>query len=169
MRGEDLIRRTLLGLWLILLAISVVVAALSFLRSDRVYWRSGRTAGFASWGSGRVAIRGTTHDRFTWLDHGFTWRPGGWSESWPQLSDLAYFRISTMWIPYVAAPAWAPIVLLATSAWLFSRPLHRARRRERHRHGLCIQCGYDLTGNESGVWPECGTKTEKPPVQPDPS
>lgn len=25
------------------------------------------------------------------------------------------------------------------------------------RHGLCIACGYDLRGNESGVCPECGT------------
>ncbi len=27
--------------------------------------------------------------------------------------------------------------------------------------GRCQQCGYDLTGNESGVCPECGTKTEQ--------
>ncbi len=30
------------------------------------------------------------------------------------------------------------------------------RRRRRRRAGLCIKCGYDLTGNESGVCPECG-------------
>jgi hypothetical protein len=30
----------------------------------------------------------------------------------------------------------------------------RARRRAR---GHCAVCGYDLTGNESGVCPECGT------------
>jgi hypothetical protein len=31
------------------------------------------------------------------------------------------------------------------------------RRWERRRRGLCINCGYNLTGNESGVCPECGT------------
>lgn len=33
-------------------------------------------------------------------------------------------------------------------------------RRER---GLCFRCGYDLTGNVSGVCPECGTPTPQPP------
>jgi hypothetical protein len=32
-------------------------------------------------------------------------------------------------------------------------PLRRWRRR---RKGLCTACAYDLTGNESGVCPECG-------------
>lgn len=30
------------------------------------------------------------------------------------------------------------------------------RRRLRLRRGLCIKCGYDLTGNVSGACPECG-------------
>lgn len=34
----------------------------------------------------------------------------------------------------------------------------RRRRNLRRRHGLCIHCAYDLTGNVSGVCPECGTK-----------
>ena len=28
----------------------------------------------------------------------------------------------------------------------------------RRRKGLCLKCGYNLTGNVSGVCPECGTK-----------
>ena len=32
------------------------------------------------------------------------------------------------------------------------------RRWWRRRKGLCIKCGYNLTGNESGVCPECGTE-----------
>jgi len=47
-------------------------------------------------------------------------------------------------------------VLAAYPTIAFIRgPLRRYRRRRR---GLCITCGYDLTGNESGVCPECGTK-----------
>ncbi|MCP4249914.1 MAG: hypothetical protein GY778_22960 [bacterium] len=30
------------------------------------------------------------------------------------------------------------------------------RRWRRRRRGLCLPCGYDLTGNVSGVCPECG-------------
>jgi hypothetical protein len=32
------------------------------------------------------------------------------------------------------------------------------RLRAKRRHGLCKRCGYDLTGNVSGVCPECGSR-----------
>jgi hypothetical protein len=55
----------------------------------------------------------------------------------------------------VILPCW--IVLTAALIFpltLFYRgPLRRARRRA---NGCCRWCGYDLTGNESGVCPECG-------------
>ena len=41
-----------------------------------------------------------------------------------------------------------PVVALA-----LRRPLRRRRRRRR---GLCVGCGYNLTGNVSRVCPECG-------------
>ena len=50
---------------------------------------------------------------------------------------------------------WLPLdcVTLLTIV-LFNR--NRARRIE----GVCRKCDYDLTGNESGVCPECGTPVE---------
>ena len=56
----------------------------------------------------------------------------------------------------VSIDGWAAAALLMIYPTLaFIRgPLRRWRRR---RKGLCIKCGYDLTGNESGVCPECGT------------
>ena len=36
-------------------------------------------------------------------------------------------------------------------------PLRRRRRRKR---GLCLSCGYNLTGNTSGVCPECAGKVQ---------
>ncbi len=50
---------------------------------------------------------------------------------------------------------WVIACLLATyPAVTFMRgPLRRRRRRKR---GLCVGCGYDLTGNITGVCPECG-------------
>ncbi len=55
------------------------------------------------------------------------------------------------------------ITVIACLAWLglpfVSRRLKRGIRRKR---GLCLKCGYDLTGNESesGVCPECGNEAK---------
>jgi len=35
-----------------------------------------------------------------------------------------------------------------------------SRRRSRIRRGLCVNCEYDLTGNQSGICPECGRNVE---------
>ncbi|MCP4250265.1 MAG: hypothetical protein GY778_24745 [bacterium] len=51
---------------------------------------------------------------------------------------------------------WAPAVGLAVYPVVFIICTPIRRRRFRRAHGLCIYCGYDLTGNESGVCPECG-------------
>lgn len=58
-------------------------------------------------------------------------------------------------------PLWCPMALFVPyPAIAFIRgPLRRWRRR---RKGLCLACGYDLTGNMSGVCPECGTQIKKP-------
>ena len=53
-------------------------------------------------------------------------------------------------------PLWIPLILLAIPTYI----LWRRDRRKPER--CCRQCGYDLTGNESGVCPECGTKIEQP-------
>lgn len=65
-----------------------------------------------------------------------------------------------IWAPWLICP---PIPLRSTSvlfavvagylaAWPY---LCRYRRRKR---GLCVKCGYDLTGNTSGKCPECGSE-----------
>jgi hypothetical protein len=60
----------------------------------------------------------------------------------------------------LVVPIWMLSSLLAVyPAIAFIRgPLRRHRRR---RKGLCLKCGYDLTGNVSGVCPECGTERER--------
>jgi hypothetical protein len=63
----------------------------------------------------------------------------------------------------VFLPLWIPAVLASCAAVFF----HRKSRRERD--GRCRKCDYDLTGNISGVCPECGTPvppgvTDKAPV-----
>ena len=53
-------------------------------------------------------------------------------------------------------------VLIIPSPWLILPPailcLWVAYRRRHYRGGICQECAYDLTGNVSGVCPECGTK-----------
>ena len=55
---------------------------------------------------------------------------------------------------------WVPFALFSTYPFIaFIRgPLRRWRRRRR---GLCLKCGYDLTGNVTGICPECGASGER--------
>jgi hypothetical protein len=56
-------------------------------------------------------------------------------------------------------PLWVPFVLCVVVAVL-------AHRRARGpKPGTCIKCGYNLSGNESGVCPECGSKFKLTVVQ----
>ncbi len=82
---------------------------------------------------------------------------------WPLIKDR-----SPRFIPWMyqtpssmlaSVPLYAVIILFATYPTIaFIRgPLRRWRRR---RKGLCVNCDYNLTGNVSGVCPECGTKIE---------
>lgn len=59
----------------------------------------------------------------------------------------------------VSVPLWMIAILLAIypSIAFIRGPLRRRRRRQR---GLCLNCAYDLTGNISGVCPECGVSTD---------
>jgi hypothetical protein len=57
-------------------------------------------------------------------------------------------------------PLWAPA--LACLAILCVGPLGRAiRGRRRRLRGRCESCNYDLTGNMSGVCPECGVAIKR--------
>jgi len=62
-----------------------------------------------------------------------------------------------LWI--VRSPIWFPTVIVVASWVAFELVSRRNKRRSRKKRGLCVNCGYDLTGNESGVCPECGTTT----------
>jgi hypothetical protein len=47
-------------------------------------------------------------------------------------------------------------VIVTTAALPLVRLRRASARRRRAGAGRCGACGYDLTGNESGVCPECG-------------
>lgn len=61
---------------------------------------------------------------------------------------------------------WFMVAILgAYPTFVLARLLCR-RWRQRHKPNECKTCGYDLTGNESGVCPECGMTIPKNRVPP---
>jgi len=72
------------------------------------------------------------------------------------LADRRHDRGSYGRFVRIGSPFWIPFLVFGIyPAIAFVRgPLRRWHRR---RKGLCVKCGYDLTGNISGVCPECGT------------
>jgi len=51
---------------------------------------------------------------------------------------------------------WWPLGLFVVLTMILVYTAHPLRRRRWQREGRCLSCGYDLTGNVSGVCPECG-------------
>ena len=74
------------------------------------------------------------------------WWPVGW----------IYFDPG-MWL-FVGA-FWFPTLLLALPLAISASPW--ARRRRRAKQGLCIRCGYDLSGTDHTLCPECGKEIRK--------
>ena len=61
---------------------------------------------------------------------------------------------------FIIVPHW--MVLVPLSALPALRGAMAIRSRRRKTAGLCAQCGYDLTGNVTGVCSECGTLLPEP-------
>ncbi len=84
-------------------------------------------------------------DGFQWLGTWGSvpeWRWGEW------MLDRTSFTF--------AFPLWFPFLLIALPTGYLFWTDHRRRMRA----GCCEGCGYDLTGNKSGMCPECGMMTE---------
>jgi len=88
----------------------------------------------AKWSWGSLSMRSRWVSRWTWWCRPFYYKVQGGSRSLTIIIPL--------WIPVLATLI--PTALL----WYRDRPPP----------GHCRKCGYDLTGNESGVCPECGTE-----------
>jgi len=80
-----------------------------------------------------------------------------------------YFGVYFTWlddhIPRVIRPvlfALGSVICGVLGYALLRKRLRRGLRRELRAEGvmLCIPCGYDLQGNQSGVCPECGKAVE---------
>ena len=82
----------------------------------------------------------------------WNWSHDGWSRGWDNLRVLPYLYTGAPFIIFV--PLWIPFALvLALTIHLWERDRPKPR-------GHCVHCGYNLTGNVSGVCPECGNAVE---------
>ena len=70
------------------------------------------------------------------------------------VSTVVLLRVGVPWP--VAVPVPIGLAMLAWFRW--DRPFEV--RQEWKAKGLCVGCGYDLTGNVSGVCPECGQASD---------
>jgi hypothetical protein len=107
---------------------------------------TGATVTFAPWpdimvSGGRIPVAVVTGVTF---DQGLTVRRKRdkflWSPDWRQFFSLNLLIV----------PLWIPLLIVATpTAWLWWRD-------RRVPPGHCRRCRYDLTGNTTGICPECG-------------
>ena len=81
--------------------------------------------------------------------------PPAWHLSW-QISLRPQVHRNETWI---ILPTWAAIAFVFLPTALIWRYDLRQRR---PKPGHCLGCGYDLTGNQSGLCPECGTSVSSP-------
>jgi hypothetical protein len=114
-----------------------------------VSWASRWPSRVVSVGGGKIQvlwILGGAH-----LSHGSTWAVGrlptpgiGW---YPAIRK----NPAAGFLTWVAIPLWIPLVVVAIPTGFLWR-----RERRRAPPGHCRSCRYNLTGNVSGVCPECG-------------
>jgi hypothetical protein len=110
-------------------------------------WSPGR-------GNGRSFPTGMT---WAVYPHRNLFQPSEWADGW-RYGNLRT-SVLGLWAPsvgvdryaaYIILPLWLPLLLLALSTAILGW------RDRRHRPGHCQRCGYDLTGNVTGVCSECG-------------
>jgi|GEM_PF-4044294 len=83
---------------------------------------------------------------------------------WPHANsriglEMPYFRIDSARGDIYSLPLWLPNLLTAV---MLSFLVVRDKKHARQSTTTCLDCEYDLTGNESGTCPECGTAIAPP-------
>jgi len=77
---------------------------------------------------------------------------------WPNGFGFTLFAVTPLTsagrVTLVAIPYWS--IVATTGALPIVYLARMLRRRTRNRIGACVRCSYSLTGNTSGVCPECG-------------
>lgn len=127
--------------------VGLTVSLLSFLALIfNLWWEFGYDS--ITPGSVHILQGAMIIDGGSWYGYnGFYWEirhPGSWIFWFP--------FIGIIFGSVIVIPLWIPLLLGLIPSFVAWR---RSRRTPPH---CCQQCGYNLTGNESGVCPECGTE-----------
>jgi hypothetical protein len=77
-------------------------------------------------------------------------------------SDIALPRRDSLYF-FTCLWTWAiiPSLLIPLALGVCTAGFIRDEKKVKRASGHCVKCDYDLTGNVSGVCPECGCKTEQ--------
>ena len=133
--------RRLKWLTLVLAGMFVAVFLISIGYDFGLAWNSG----MVGWVRGRIFVAMESHERPP--PSALFWRAN--SEIRWKLSISQGNQVTLVQIPF-----WIPLMVALAAAWFFHRKARAIMP------GRCRSCSYDLTGNTSGVCPECGIKFE---------
>lgn len=143
-------RRRRILVWLgVTLMLAIAFGSLASLL-HLVRWASADKQWIVQGGSGRIIV--------VWEGHYYRGIQPGWYHTWAVMSWRSNYWFDTIRLRNgtrigVVVPSW---VVFATCMVPTGVAWYRIRKR---RPGTCYKCEYDLTGNESGRCPECGTVT----------
>ncbi len=175
-----MIRKTVIWVCL-LLALATVVINVTSRYTEFILWGKDKWQGGSPNGShyfyqdevGSIGSRGSFVDgSFLHVSTYFTFqglvnqKVNGMVFRWSQTLDVMHFghrkddfsfELPKLITVRLYVPLWTPFLLFMVPgmAALLLGPYRRHRRRKK---GLCLKCGYNLTGNVSGICPECGEK-----------
>ena len=120
-----------------------------------VFWPFGYFGPNVAWvtGNGVILVNLPSNDsRLNFLERWLSFGP----DDWLGFKRLGFKRPRIYGMKHFIIPYWCILLSIAIPTYLLWR---RARTKP---VGHCQQCGYNLTGNESGTCPECGTKVGQP-------
>lgn len=115
------------------------------------------------WANGYGVFTNSDENTFAGISNGEFWfggigfTDGNWEFYWGEPGDsleISALAIKGNYEVIIRIPLW----LILTVVALLGVPFMVLGKRSRHDagHPKCRRCGYDLTGNASGVCPECG-------------
>ena len=157
---------------IVLLTLAAIVwGTIGILSSVQYEWRltllsSGEIATVGAWAI-TIGSRDSSNllmlDYMDWIDtiaapYGTKGKGTGWLYASGVMHNVRpghYCRLHALFVKSYYVILVALVCCIYPTTVFVRGPLRRKRRR---RKGLCLKCGYDLTGNESGKCPECGTQ-----------
>lgn len=148
MPGDDMIRKLALVVCLVLLLLTAALWAVSHTTWGRASLQPRYVTAFAHGGDEIWLYAGISDERISLEVRAA--RP--FVQKGPMRYSVA------LWTRSIRAPLWLVCPVIAATCALLAYLDRRSRRRHRISSGCCIRCGYNLTGNVSGVCPECGER-----------